>query len=141
MPARQQRRRRVSDPNLFQRQVEARREQLGLSWDEFERRSGVPASTLRLIVQGPMTRPPTQAQRIGMARALRWPLPHLVRLVRAAFGLEITRISRPDLEILVASAAELSPREVAAVQLVVDTLRGEPVGPTEPATAGPAEAS
>jgi hypothetical protein len=132
-----QRRRRVPDPNVFQAAVAARRRALRLSWDNFERYSGVPASTLRLIVQGPMTRPPTPAQRRGMAKALGWPLGHLQRLIAQAFGLEVARIHSPELDILVASARELSPRELAAVQLLVDGLRRDPA---EVAT-GPAEAS
>jgi transcriptional regulator with XRE-family HTH domain len=117
--------------NSFQAMVEERRRGRRLTWERLAETSGVPVSTLRNIVYGPMARPPTQEQLQGLADALGWPLLYLQRKVGEVFGFAVQRGRSPAMDLLVASAAELGPRELRAVQFLIDGLLDRVPSPGE----------
>jgi transcriptional regulator with XRE-family HTH domain len=114
--------------NLLQRRLDDRRRDLGLTYKQLGEKAGLPRSTTRWLIKGRMHSPPKREQLEGLATALGWRLSTLQRLVGEVFGyyVYVPRSGKgrtEEMDLLIASVAELTARELAAVQALVDELR------------------
>jgi transcriptional regulator with XRE-family HTH domain len=114
--------------NLLQRRLDDRRRELGLTYRQLGEKAGLPHSTARWLIKGPMRSPPKREQLEGLARALGLRLSRLQQLVGEVFGFYVYtprsgKGRTEEMDLLIASVAELTPRELAAVQALVDELR------------------
>lgn len=112
--------------NSFQRRMEDRRTELGLTWPKLAERAGMAYSTTRRIIVGPMVQPPKLEQLEGLAKALDLPLIYLQQSVGEVFGYHIYQEQSDEgLQVVVASWAELSDKDRRMVRRMVEELRRE----------------
>jgi transcriptional regulator with XRE-family HTH domain len=96
-----------------------------LSYREMSERSGldIPVSTLRHLCADEMRNPPKREHLEGVAKALDLELAELQRVAGAVFGWNVYGARDAKVELLVASVAQLSDRDLEAVRALVDALR------------------
>jgi transcriptional regulator with XRE-family HTH domain len=110
--------------NRFQQRLDDRRRELHLSMQELADRSGLPYSTTRRILKGRMVHPPTERQRLALAKGLRWP----VEFLDQGAGEMVHPGLKPvyedeDLQIVAASWEELSERDRRTIVRMVEEFR------------------
>lgn len=114
--------------NDFQRMLNDRRRQRGIrSISELARRAGLPYSTTRRILLGPMVLTPKQEQLEGLAKALNWPLEFVQQAALEVNnpGLKLYVDHAEDLQVVMASWGELSERDRRTIVRMVEELRRE----------------
>lgn len=114
--------------NSFQQYLEARRNELDLEWKELAAATNIPYSSLRRIFLDPVL-PPNKERLQRICRALKLPYKLVEARALAAiaehFGytVHLREERSADLELLIASAEELTAEEVRSVQQMIETLR------------------
>jgi transcriptional regulator with XRE-family HTH domain len=117
--------------NHLQRQLDARRRHLRLSYRALEDLTGLNRSTLWSLINGPMRQPPKKEQVELLAKALDWPAIYLQQMVGEQFGFHVYEVRSEDLQVVVASWDELSERDRRTIVRMVEELRREN-GPVSP---------
>jgi transcriptional regulator with XRE-family HTH domain len=111
--------------DALQRLIRQRMLELGLSYGDVSRRSGLPRSTVHhLATHGRSGRPPSPATMERLATGLDVPLSAIRVAAAAAAGLalEDAPMGDPEVEVLVASLARLSPADRRHVAALVRSL-------------------
>ena len=109
--------------NELQRQLDARRRKLRLSYPQLARLTGMAQSTIWNLVNGPMVQPPKREQIDHLAKALDWPPAHLQQLVGEQFGFHVHTVESPELQVVMAAWSELSERDQRTILRMVEELR------------------
>lgn len=113
--------------NAFQRRLDGRRRELGLSVSKLARRAGLPYSTVRRILKEPTTLPPKNEQLTLLAKAVGWEPEWLIRDAVQAWNPDLTLHidDREGIQILVAAVRPLSDRDLRALIRAARALRNE----------------
>jgi transcriptional regulator with XRE-family HTH domain len=99
--------------NTFQQYMEDRRKALGLTWPKLTERAGMPYSTVRRIILGPMVQPPKPEQLEALSKALNVPLIFSQQLiVEALYGYKLYEQHTDEgLQAVAATWPELTERD------------------------------
>jgi len=108
--------------NELQRQLDARRRKLRLSYPQLARLTGIPQSTVWNLINGPMVQPPSKEKVEQLAKALDWPVDHLMQLVGEQFGYHVYTVEDEGLQVLMASWSQMSPRDRESVLALAQVL-------------------
>lgn len=109
--------------NHLQRQLDARRRRLRLTYRGLEELTGINRSTWWSLINGPMRQTPKREQLELLAKALDWPLAHVNQMVGEQFGFHVYTMANADLQMVMASWDELSERDRRTVVRMVEELR------------------
>ena len=119
----------------LQQLIQQRMLELGLSYSELSRRSGLPRSTVHhLATRSRSGRPPSPAIMERLAAGLDVPL-NAVRVAAASaagLALEDAAVDDPEIEVLVASLAKLTPADRRHVSALVRSLLNGAAARPEP---------
>jgi transcriptional regulator with XRE-family HTH domain len=109
--------------NELQRQLDARRRKLRLSYPQLARLTGMAQSTIWNIINGQMRQEPKYEQIELLAKALDWPIDHLRQMVGEQFKWHVYTVESKDLQVVMASWDELSERDRRTIVRMVEELR------------------
>lgn len=113
--------------NAFQRRLDSKREELGLSINLLAKRAGLPYSTVRRILMGDLVQPPKQEQLECLAKAVGWEPEWLYIDAIQAWnpGLMLHAEESEDLQHLMAVVKNLSPARRRALIRAAEALRND----------------
>jgi transcriptional regulator with XRE-family HTH domain len=113
--------------NAFQRRLDNRRLELGLTISALARRADLPYSTARRIVYERLAQPPKQEQLEAFAKAVGWEPEWVIRDAHQAWfpDLSLHADEDEDIQILVATAKQLTKRDLRALIRAAQAYRHE----------------
>ncbi|MFI1092032.1 helix-turn-helix domain-containing protein [Streptomyces sp. NPDC020917] len=129
--------------NALQELIKRRLEQRGWSYGDVARRGGIPRSTVHHLATAQRAAAmPQQGTLEGLARGLDLPLDTLRRAAAEACGIHLYtqgpagNASDPEVDMLIASVAQLSPTDRRHVAALVESLLRQQGDAEQPGTDG-----